>query len=190
MRTALTWVMSFALYGAMLSTGLAQDANTDKQPAAPQPAAKPDPATSAKLRAEIHRTMAALIEAQAAEKPDAAKVKELTDQLQKLRAQRWAESPAPPAMGRGGAWGGPRMGPGPGRGGPGKGFGPGYGRGPGFGPGPAAGRGPGYGAGPGWGRGPGYGRGAGWGAGSGWGRAFVDLDGNGICDNYERPLGK
>jgi len=79
----------------------------------------------------------------------------------------------------------PAWGPGRGYGGrPGRGFGAGYGRGP------ARRAAPGYGRGPGWGRGPGYGWGPGRAArrgpgfGRGWG-AFLDEDGDGVCDNYE-----
>ncbi len=52
-----------------------------------------------------------------------------------------------------------------------------------------AGRGPGWGRGGMGGRGYGYGRGMGYGArqgnGPGWGRAFVDEDGDGVCDRRE-----
>ncbi|MCR4415528.1 MAG: hypothetical protein NUV77_24215 [Thermoguttaceae bacterium] len=141
------------------------------------PAAKPD---WAQLRAEWHRTVAALIDAQAAEKPDPAKVKELTEKLRALRAQ------LPQTSGFGG------MGPGWGRGacaGTGMGMGMGLGRGMGPGAGWCGGRGPGAGWGPGLARGPGYGRGAGGGANAGWGRAFVDENQNGICDHFERARG-
>lgn len=133
-------------------------------------AEKDDPAA---LRAEIHRTIAALIEARADEKPDPASIKELTEKIQSLRT-RARQQGALGAMGPGWA--------GRGRGGAGMGMGPG--------PGWGGGRGPCAGWGPGAARGPGFGRGFGAGAGAGWGRAFVDDDGNGICDNFERVQGK
>lgn len=139
---------------------------------AKQPAPKPDPAA---LRVEWHRTMAALVEAQSADKPDWAKIRELRTRLQQLREQA-AQIGAVPmgSSGRGGAGGGG------GRcwwGGPGRGMG--FGR--------AAGPGPCGGLGAAWG--PGFGRGAGWGARAGWGPWFVDRNQNGICDNYERLHG-
>ncbi len=139
------------------------------------PGARPD---GVQLRAEWHRTVVALIDAQAAEKPDPAKIKELTEKLQTLRAQM----PQP------GGFGG--MGPGWGRGAcAGMGMGMGPGRGAGLGAGWCGGRGPGAGRGPGMARGPGYGRGAGAGANAGWGRAFVDENQNGICDRFEQARG-
>ena len=194
MRTVLTLVMTLAVSGLVASSTLAADTPAGKKPAKVKAAAQADTPTPAQLRARMHRTMAALVEAQAAENPDQAKIKALVDRLQVLRNQIRAPGPAAPNAPPAGwqcPWGGPGMGYGPawggrGRGGPGRG----YGRGPGFGPGP--GRGPGYGAGR--GRGPGYGRGAGWGAqpgaGFGPGRAFVDQDGDGVCDNYERLWGE
>jgi hypothetical protein len=105
--------------------------------AAQQPtAAKSDLPSPAKLRAEMHRTMADLIEAQSAEKPDQAKVQALTEKVAKLRGEI-----VPPANGQARAWGGPGRGPcGAWAGGPG------YGRGMG-----------------GWGGGRGMGWGGGWG---------------------------
>jgi hypothetical protein len=132
----------------------------------PAPAAKSDVSTPAQARADLHRAMADLIEAQAAEKPDQAKIQTLTEKVAKLRGQL-----VPPAAGPGRAWGGP-------------GFGPGFGRGY------CAGYGPGYG--PGWGRG--YGRGMGWGGGRGmgWGGGygFVAANQNGICDRFEAATGQ
>jgi hypothetical protein len=62
----------------------------------------------------------------------------------------------------------------------------GYGRGWGRGYGWGRGRGPGWGRGrgAGWGRGGGAGWGRGWGRGLGRGPAFVDKDGDGVCDRY------
>ena len=77
-----------------------------------------DTSGNSELRAEIHRTLAALIEAQSAEKPDQAKVDELTKRLQQLRGKLRSQNAtavgdAPAAWGC--PWGGP--GPGYGRGG-------------------------------------------------------------------------
>lgn len=135
----------------------------------PKPAAKPDPAA---LRVEWHRTMAALLEARWAEKPDPARIRELRAKLDQLRLQAAPSAGVPVGLGprAGLGWGaGMCWGAGPGRG-------MGWGR--------AAGPGAYCGLGAAWG--PGFGRGAGWGAGAGWGRAFVDENQNGICDNYER----
>jgi hypothetical protein len=140
------------------------------------PAAKvaaPSLKSVAPLRAELHRTVALLIEAEAADKPDAAKVKELRDKIDAIRVKIRSELGAPafgppndrPAgmRGRGGPGPGPGMGPGPGRGG--------FGRGAN--------------------REMGYGRGAGWGPhmGAGWGAAYIDEDEDGVCDRYERIHG-
>ena len=201
MRNSLAFAAALGLLWALGSSGLAEDASTAPKTAEPATTPKPDTPTPAQLQARLHRTMAALIEAQSAENPDPEKVKQLTDDLQSVRAEIRSQALATPAgrpgvgtrpwgspgLGYGPAWGGPSRGPW--RGGPGMG----YGRGPGGGGGPAWARGPGYGRGAGWGRGPGYGRGAGWGAGPGRGFArgwaFVDEDRDGICDNYQRISG-
>jgi hypothetical protein len=117
-----------------------------------------------------------LNEARSAEKPDQAKVGELTRKLQQLRMQRRGQRPASADE-----WVCPRGGPGMGYGG---GRGMGYGRGAGWG-------GPGWGpgAGRGWRGGAGGGRGFGPGGGQGrapGGPAFVDEDNNGVCDNFEQ----
>jgi hypothetical protein len=170
MRNASTYWLTL-VFSAIASTGWAQTAPA----AAKHPSAKPAAQAAAKplpqVRAEMHRTIADLLEAQAAEKPDPARIKALTEQLQKLRGEWNAQGPAAPARaaGWGCLWGGPGYGWG----------GPGYGRGQGYG------RGPGYGWG-GWGGGQGYGRGMGLGA----GRAFVDSDSDGICDNFEIRTGR
>ena len=122
MRSTLTLGMIFALICAVASTGLVRAAEPAQKPGGEQAVASPSPKGIAESRAEMHRTMAALIEAQAAEKPDPAKIKELTDRLQSLRGQ---------IQGRGAAvgqcpWGGPGMGFG-------RGYGGGYGRGAGYG---------------------------------------------------------
>ncbi len=134
--------------------------------------AKPDPAA---LRVEWHRTMAALVGAQSAEKPDPARIGQLRAKLDQLRAQAVQSGVVPLGWGprAGLGWGAGRCwGAGPGRG-------MGWGRS--GGPGPCGGLGAAWG--------PGFGRGAGLGAAAGWGRGFVDENQNGICDNYERLRG-
>ena len=199
MRTGLT-VLGAMLTLFVASAAPAQQADSavgpaDKGAAGAKPAVEMDKTAPARLRAQMHRTMAALIEAQSADEPDPAKIKNLQERLQALRAKMWAQAPRgwngqPPAWqpgaGRGPGWG---RGPGQGRGpGYGWGRGPGYGRGSGWGRGPGYGPVPGAGPGPGAGRGPGYGRGYGRGLGRGWG--FVDENGNGICDNFEAIQGQ
>jgi hypothetical protein len=175
MRNWMTLVLGLSVAGAGARAGFAQDAKaTSKDP--PAQAAQEKPADLAKLRAEMHRTMAALIEAQGTEKPDAAKVKELTAKVQELRSKIWGPRPQGPGPGLRGPVGGRGMGMGLGwRGG--SGGGQGAGRGPGWGPGP--GRGLGAGRGPGWGTGMGRGP----------GRGFIDQDNDGICDRYEQIWG-
>lgn len=174
MRHVPTCLFALMLFAAT-STGLAQAAEAKKADA--KPAAQPAAKTPSQLRAEMHRTLAALIEAQAAEKADPEKVEALTGQLQKIRGEMASQFPVAPANAAGWRcpWGGPGCGRGPGWGGPG------YGRGAGGG----YGWGQGYGRG-GRGAGPGYGRGMGWGAGP----AFVDADHNGVCDNFEQRTGR
>jgi len=179
MRHLLTMVTTAVLCGGLASVGVAEDAKA-------VPAAKPkqdsgtQTPTTAELRAEIHRTMAAILEARAAEKPDQAKVDQLTQKLQELRGKLRSQDPA--AVGSGaGVWGCPWGGPGRGYG-CGRGYGRGWGGGgPGCGMGPGAGRG--------WGGGAGAGRGLGPGAGQGLapgGAAFVDQDNDGVCDHFQR----
>jgi len=207
----LTPVMTLVLICGAAWAALAQDAGTAQPPSGEQAVAaeaktQVDVPTPAKLRAKIHRTMAELIEAQSADKPDPQEIQKLSDQLQELRQKLWAQGPAADGRQVGprrGPGSGPGMGLGRGRGrgpavAPGLGPGMGPGRGPGMGPGrgPAmgqgAGRGRGQGPGPGWGRGggpgrgygPGPGRGYGPGYGRGWG--FIDEDRDGVCDNFER----
>jgi hypothetical protein len=200
MRNALTFVTMAAFWCSLVSLGLAEDKKATKSLDHNKVETRTDASATADVRAKIHRTMAALIEAQAAEEPDQAKIDKLTKKLDQLRGKLPAQVPAAagtqpagwtcpwggPGMGfgRGAAWGGPGMGFGRGAawGGPGKGVG--AGRGAGFGP--VAGRGPA--AGPGMGRGPGGGRGFGPGAGLGLGAGkgvSVDEDNDGICDSYE-----
>jgi hypothetical protein len=204
MRTGLTLMMTVILIGGVGSAGLGQEAKKAKSPAAKGPdVAKADTPAPAELRAKVHRLMAALIDAQSAEKPDEAKIQRLNEQLQTLRQQIWAQGPPAPGAWQS-PWGGPGMGYGRGAGWGvpgGRGWGKGPGPGRGYGPGPGWGRGggprtmPAPGRGPGWGRGPGrgYGPGAGPpGRGMGYGRqwGFVDEDRDGVCDNYERVWGE
>jgi hypothetical protein len=150
----------------LVSFGMAaapQAAKSPEGPTAESPAKVP---TNAELRAEYHRTLAALIEARSVEKPDQAKVDELTHKLQELRTKLGVQGPVAGANARDGwmcPWGGPGMG-----------FGRGAGMGPGFG------RGRGMGGGRGLGLGPGAGQGLAPG-----GAAFVDQDRDGVCDYYE-----
>ncbi len=169
-----TIMMTLATFLAVCSTTMADEAKvkTDKAPAEAQTTEKAEQPTLAQLEAQLHRTLAALVEARAEENPDPAQIDKLAQRAQTLRRQIFARSveanfnaPCP--------WGGPGLG---------LGRGLGYGRGAGYG----WGRGDGLGRGLGYGRGPGYGRGAGWGAAYGFpGRGFIDRDGNGVCDRFE-----
>jgi hypothetical protein len=147
--------------------------NAQKQPAVPK---------VAELQVKLHRAMAVLIEAQSADNPDQEKIDKLTAQVRKLREEIAAAAPAgaPVGVGPGCPWGGPmrQAWAGGGRG---------YGRGPGWQRGGGYGRGAGYGWGAAVGLGPGYGRGMG---GAGRFAAFVDRDGDGICDNFEAMQGQ
>ena len=174
MRHLLIIVTTAALYGGLVSFGMAEEQKV-VAPANPNQEGRSQKATNADLRVEIRRTMAALIEARSAEKPDPAEVDQLTQKLQELRGKLRSQNPAA-AGGATGRWGGPGMGLGYGRG---CGWG-GGGRGPGGGMGPGACRG--------WGGGAGAGRGFGPRAGQGLapgGPAFVDQNNDGICDRYE-----
>ena len=174
MRHVLTIVTMVALWGGLVSFGMAEDPKAIKSPDN-KVEARGATTGNAALRAEIHRTLAALIEAQSAENPDQAKVDELTQKLQQLRGKLRSQNAVATgnaAVGWGCPWGGP---------------GPGYGRGAGWGGG-GKGAGFGPGGGRGWGGGAGRGQGFGPGAGQGLapgGAAFVDEDNNGICDYYE-----
>jgi len=172
MRATWSLVAALAVCLGGVSMARGQEAPPPEKPAA----AAESPRGGAGLRWELHRAVAELIEAQAAEKPDAQKIKELGDQVRSLREQVQANCPAGP-------WAGPGLWcP---RGGPGMGFGPAWGGG--------AGRGPAR-LGRGYGRGFGPARGPGWGAGRGMGLggagAFIDQDRDGICDNYARLWGQ
>ncbi len=203
-----TLIWAVALDGLARQTKAAQPPS-EKQAAATKVKAQADRPTPAQLQAKIHRSMAALVEAQSAKKPNPEKVKKLTQQLQNLRQQTWGQTAAVrggpvgpwqcpwggPGMGFGyGRGAGPAMGPGRGRGmraGRGPAMGPGRGRGMGAGRGPAmgawgmgAGRGPAMGARGGWGmgagRGPAMGPRGGWGMGAGRGPAMGPRGGRGL----------
>jgi hypothetical protein len=177
MRQVLTIVTWALVWSGLVSGGAAadQEANRSREQATAEDRTKP--AAHAELRAEIHQTLAALIEACSAEQPDQARIEELTQKLQQLRGRMRAQGSATAD-----GWVCPRGGPGMGYG-RGAGWG-GQGRGPGGGFGPGAGRG--------WRGGAGGGRGFGPGAGHGrapGGPAFVDKDNNGVCDNFELRQG-
>ncbi len=159
MKTKLTVTAVALLWCGLLGVGYAAEGNAGSPPGTKDNAATPA-ATLAELRAQIHRTMAALIEAQSAKEPDAAKIEALTKELQRLRAECWAQ------------------------GAPGAGMGPWAGRGMGCG----RGAGWGMGGGRGWGGGRGFGPGAGRGLPPG-GPAFVDENKNGVCDWFELRTG-
>lgn len=166
MRTIWTSVTMAAMLLGISAVSLGEDAKAPAQVAPPA-----NQTTGAQLRAQLHRAMAELIEARAAKEPDQARIDQLSRQVAGLRQQIAGQPPAPGA-GAFCPWGGPGLNLGFGRGPAWGGRGPGYGRGMGYGGG--------------FGRGPGYGRGAGWGAANGFpGRAFVDRDGDGVCDNFE-----
>lgn len=166
MRATWTMVTVAALWCGLVGFGNAAEGNAAKPET--QKGVAASAASQADLRVQIHRTMAALIEAQSAKEPDPAKIDALTKELQRLRAECWAQGG--PAVG---------MGFGPGRG-------MGYGRGPGWGMGYGRGWGGGRGNGPGAGRG--FGPGAGRGLAPG-GPAFVDENKNGVCDWFELRRG-
>jgi hypothetical protein len=166
-----------AVWGGLVSCGVAADQEANRSPGQSKAEDRTKTAAGADLRAEIHKTLAALIEARSAEQPDQASIDELTQKLQQLRGRMRAQGFAAAD-----GWVCPRGGPGLG-----------YGRGAGWG---AWGRGPGGGFGPGAGRGwcGGAGGGRGFGPGAGQGRApggpaFVDQDNNGVCDNFEQRQG-
>lgn len=131
-----TWTILTVTLVLWTSALAAQEGTNAKQPAAPAPtvakaATQADVAAALKLRAEMHRAMAALLDARAAEQPNAAAIAKLTAQVQTLRGQIVAQSPG--------------FGPGRGYGmGPGRGYGRGAGwqRGGGRGMGMGAGMGP------------------------------------------------
>jgi hypothetical protein len=156
-----------ALWCGLVSVGMAEDKKASKSPEGKKVETQASAPAQADVRAEMHRTMAALIEAQAAEKPDPAKIDRLAKELQQMRATLRAQSAAGAGNPAGAwrcPWGGPGMGCGRGAGWGGPGRGPGAGRG--------------------WGGGHGFGPGAGLGLAPG-GAAFVDEDNDGICDQFE-----
>ncbi|MFZ5833241.1 MAG: hypothetical protein ACOY3P_24395 [Planctomycetota bacterium] len=175
------WIAAILAAGVMWGAAPLRAAEKETKAGSPEAKATTKVDDVAALQAKIHRRMAALIEAQAADEPDRGRAQQLTKELDQLRSRlRDAAAAAStdtqtPAAAWRCPFGGPGpMGPAAGmRGGRGRGVGAGYGAGLG----PRGGQG--------YGRGPGMGRGAGRAAGAGWGRAFIDLDGNGLCDRYE-----
>jgi len=199
MKCVVTFLTAAGLALAMLATAGAQQDTPKASPGEKAAQAKPDvpPQAPAKVRAKMHRLMAAILEERSADEPDQEKIEKLQQRLSTLRTEFGRPGPV---AGWQCPFGGPGRGPGGGRGpaagrrggfgpGPGAGRGPGWGRGGGFGPGPAAGRGPGGGRGRGAGRGPGQGKGPigpGRGMGPGGGVGFADANNNGICDRFEQ----
>jgi len=167
----------------LLAAGAAAWAQDDAKPS-PGEAKPADAKAFALLHAKELRAMADLIEAQNAEKPDAAKIEALAKAVEQarsdLRAKRieLATRPGAPCP-----WGGPGRGFGRGMG-PGPEMQPGPGMGPGRGFGPGQGMGPGRGQGPG---GPGCGAGAG--RGVGWGPGYLAQDRDGAWDRFEARWG-
>jgi hypothetical protein len=169
MRQVLTVLAAAALWCGLVSIGAAEEKKAGKLPEGKKVASPARAAGQAELQAEMYRTRVALFEAQAAEKPDQAKIDQLVKELQRLRAECRASGVQPCP------WGGPGMGWGRGAGWGGPGKGAAAGRGPGFGPGGGRGWG---------GGGRGFGPGGGMGLAPG-GPAFVDEDKDGICDHFE-----
>lgn len=134
------------------------------------PATPLTPAATAQLRAKVHRTIAALVEAQAAEKPNEAKIRQLRQQLQtmqtKLQCPQGADFAGQCPMG------------GMGRG-QGMGYGRGRGMGMGMGQGQCYGQGQGQGRGMGMGQGQRYGQGRGQAQGQGRGQGQGRMQGRG-----------
>ena len=125
MRHVLTLLAVAAVVGGA-SVLWAEDAAPTTPSDAKKVEAKADAPTPAQLRAQMHRTLADLIEARNAEKPDPARIDKLTKELEQLRAQIVAQRAAVRVdVGYGGGYGR----------GYGRGFGCGYGRGFGRGPG-------------------------------------------------------
>ena len=91
MRRVITILTMAAVWGGLSLFGMAADPNANKPPEAVKVETRTAASVNAGLRAEIHRTMAALIEAQAAEKPDPAQIEKLTQQLQDLRGKLQAQ---------------------------------------------------------------------------------------------------
>jgi hypothetical protein len=165
-------VFAFACAACFSRQAQAQPAATpNKAPAAAQPK---EAKAFAKLEARAHRLVAKIVEAEAADRPNLAKIDKLYAELQDVQQKMWALGSGP-----GGQWAGPW-------GGRGWGGGPGWGAGRGWGAG--------WGRGRGWGRGPGWGRARGPGPWAGppgtrGGPFWVDKNKNGICDYYEQPRG-
>ena len=94
MRHVLTVVTMAALWCGLVSLGMAEDKKASKSPEGKKVETQASTPAQADVRAEMHRTMAALIEAQAAEKPDRAKIDQLAKKLQQMRATLRAQSAA------------------------------------------------------------------------------------------------
>lgn len=163
MRRFLALTIVVAIPCGLVSLGLAGEPNAGIPPQPEKQAAPANSSTTAELRADLHRTLGQLIEAQAAQNPDHARIGELTEKLAQLRGKLRAQNPA-----AAGSWGA-------GRGCPWVGPGRGLGMGRGAGLGPGGGRGWGGGI---YGRGPGAGR-----------AVIVDEDHDGLCDYYELRQG-
>ena len=114
MNTKWTRTLVLVAVASMTSVTWAQTPPAEKSP--PKPAAsQADAATVAPLRAELHRTIADLIEARVASPSEPARVQELTTKAEELRAKLAATVPGTGArgpMGAGRGWGGTGMGPG------------------------------------------------------------------------------
>jgi hypothetical protein len=164
MRTLATLLSTGAILLGATVVGWTEDAakkeSTDTAAKAADAKAQ---AVFVQLRVKELRTLADLIEAQNAEKPDQAKIETLVKELQQLRIQMHVQrmaicgrpgGPMDGPMGKFCPWGGPGRGPGCGMG-PGAGYGRGMGPGPGWGGGGRGGRpGPGGPGGQGFGPGP------------------------------------
>jgi hypothetical protein len=177
MRKLLMLTTVVALGFGLLSLGLAQEVKPTKSPDVKKVETKADIAAVAGLRAELHRTIADLIEARVAEKPDNAKIESLTKKVQTLREKLQSQSPACCAQCRGCPCAGECLGCGC----CGCGMRAARGCWQGMGGGPGCGMGRGNGC--------GMGRGYGCGMGRGVGPAFVDENNNGICDRAEAKCG-
>jgi hypothetical protein len=130
MRHGVIIVAMAVLWSGLMSFGIAEDKATESSGS--KIATRLQVPVQADLRAEIHRTLAALIEARSAAKPDQAQVSELTAKLQQLRGALRSQN-ASALNNSAPGWGCPCVGFGRGAGwgcgGCGRGFGPGNGQG-------------------------------------------------------------
>jgi len=185
MRRTFSLLAVAVVVAGLVSTAIAQEAKQNTADNAPA-TAQQDATALAQLKANMHRTLADLVEARAAKQPDQAKIEELIKKLQQIREQVVTQRQATlgaagacPYAGRGcrscccvgcdrdglGCAACGRCCGNAGWGGPGKG--------------------PGMGGRGGMGRGCGPGAGVGLGMGPGAGGYFVDRDKNGVCDRAE-----